>query len=243
MRPRRRSSIGDSFTFGGRIPGTIGIILVLTLVASVLAWRSPALRSAAAFYPAAILGGEIWRLVTWVFVAPDPFTLLFGALVLWQFGSQLSYVWSERTFLRRYLGYTVGAGVVATVVALLWSGANVPHLGLWPTVNALLVSWALIYPAQQVNIWGVLPLTGRTFALLILVGTVLYGIFAGFGAFLLHFSALAIAWGLATRGLAWGRTSRRMQGWWTDREARRRSKHLKVVERDGENRDGPRWMN
>lgn len=243
MRPRSRARISDSFTFGGRIPGIVGILLVLILLASVLAWRSAGLRSAAAFYPEYILRGELWRLFTWVFVAPDPFTLLFGGLVLWQFGGQLAYMWSERTMIGRFVAYTVGAGVLATLVAIVWGGANVPHLGLWPTVNALLVSWALLYPTQQVNIWGVLPLTGKTFALLIVFGTLLYGIFAGFGAFLLHFAAIGIAWGLAVQGAGFRRTSRRMQGWWAERDAKRRSKHLKVVDRDGEKRDPPRWMN
>lgn len=242
MRPRR-ASISDSFTFGGRVPGSIGLLLVAILVASVLAWQSPALRGAAAFMPALVLQGEVWRLVTWVFVQSDPFTLLFGGLILWQFGAQLGYVWGERRIMGRFFAYTVGAAVAATLVALAWPGANVPHLGMWPTVNALLVSWALIYPSQQVNIWGVLPITGKTMALLVLFGTVLYGLFSGFGAFMLHLAAIGIAWGLASSGLSLRRTSRQVQGWWAEREARRRSRHLKVVKKDGAGGDPPRWMN
>ncbi|HYG67244.1 MAG TPA: rhomboid family intramembrane serine protease [Anaeromyxobacteraceae bacterium] len=243
MRPRRRSSLTESFTFGGRIPGSVGLLLVVILIASVLGWQNRAIQGYAAFYPDAILRGELWRLVTWVFVQDHPMTLLFGGFMVWSFGGQLSYVWGERRFVLRFLGYTAGAAVLATLVALVWPAANVPHLGLWPTVNALLASWALIYPSQQVNIWGVLPLTGRTLALLVAFGTVLYGVFAGFGAFLLHLCALGIAWGMASQGLAFRRTTRRWQGWWADREARRRAKHLKVVHRDGEKDDRPRWMN
>jgi membrane associated rhomboid family serine protease len=243
MRPRRRSSITDSFTFGGRIPGSVGLLLVVILVASIVGWQNRAVQGFAAFHPGSILSGQLWRLVTWVFVQDHPMTLIFGGFMLWSFGGQLTFVWGEKRFIFRFLGYTAGAAAVATLVALVWPGADLPHLGMWPTVNALLVSWALVYPAQQVNIWGVLPLTGKTLALLVVFGTVLYGIFSGFGAFLLHLAALAIAWGLASQGVAWRRTTRRWQGFWAEREARRKSKHLKVVGRDGEKDDRPRWMN
>jgi len=74
----------------------------------------------------------------------------------------------------RFLGYTVGAGVLTTLLAVVWPDARmIGHLGVWPVANAMIVAWAMLYPDRQVNIWGVLPLTGKTLALVVLGGTVL----------------------------------------------------------------------
>jgi hypothetical protein len=116
---------------------------------------------------------------------------------------------------------------------------------MWPVVNALLFAWAMLYPDRQVNIWGILPLTGKTLAMLVVGATVLYGIagggVAGIGAFAPHLFAIGIAW-VQGRSRARGRPlSDQARRWWAEREAKRKSKHLKVVRKDGAG-DRP-WMN
>lgn len=240
---RRRLDLARIFTFGGRVPASIGFILSVMLLSSVLGWTNRSLLGAAALMPVAILRGELWRLVTWPFFQDDPFTLLFAGFMLWTLGQQLSYAWSERRFVMRFLGYALGAGVVTTLLALVWENATaVAHLGAWPVVNALLVAWAMLYPDRQVNIWGVLPLTGRTLALLVAFGTVLYAIASGLAAFTPHLVAIAIAW-IQSRGFGGRRLGHQARRWWADREAKRRSKHLKVVRKDGSSDDRPRWLN
>lgn len=241
----RRGNFTSFFTFGGRVPATIGMLLALMLLASV--WASIDMRVAeyALLAPVGIWRGEIWRLVTWAFVQTDVFSLLFVGFMLWTLGQQLSYVWSERRFLMRFLGYTLGAGVGTTLLALAFDSASAPHLGAWPVVNALIVAWAMLYPDRQVNIWGVLPVTGRTLALLVLGGTVLAAVMTGklhgFGGFAPHLVAIAIAW-VQARGLGGRRFGGQARQWWAEREMRRRAKHLKVVRKDGHD-DRPRWLN
>jgi membrane associated rhomboid family serine protease len=246
MKPRRRGGqdLGSVFTFGGRIPGAVGALLVSTLVATIAARTSPAVAYAAPLVAERIWSGEVWRLVSWAFVQNDPFTLIFVGLMLWWLGGQLAFAWGERTFLLRTLVITAGASAVVALVALVFPEARAPHLGAWPTMNALLVAWAMRYPDAQVNIWGVLPVTGRTLAIGVVAGTVLYAVFgglAGFGAFLPHFAAMGIAY-VMTRGLSLssllGRARRSAQ----ERQARRRAKHLKVVKKNGPD-DPPRWVN
>jgi membrane associated rhomboid family serine protease len=246
MPPRRTSpDLTRVFTIGGRVPPSVGALLIVTGVATILNWQNRAVGQAwAALFPGAILSGEIWRLVSWFFVQGDPFGLLFVALMLWWLGPQLVYAWGEKRFVLRLLGITVGASLVTTALAVVWPEARAPHLGAWPTINALIVSWALLYPDRQVNLWGILPVTGRTLALLVVGGTVLYAVFggvAGFGAFLPHFAAMGIAYLLA-RGLTFSGVFRRAKRGMADREQKRRAKHLKVVQRDGGDRPG-RWMN
>jgi membrane associated rhomboid family serine protease len=234
------------FTFGGRVPATVGFLLALMLLASVWAALDRTVGGAAALMPMAVARGQLWRLVTWVVVQRDPGTLLFGGFMLWWIGQQLSYAWSERRFVLRVLGTTLFAGVVTTLLGIVWSPASVVvHVGMWPLVNALLVSWAMLHPDAQVNIWGVLPLTGRNLALLVTGGTVLYAIFsgvAGFAEFAPHLSALGLAWAQARGGVGGGRSWRQAKRWWADREAKRRSRHLKVVRKNGsDGRSG--WLN
>jgi membrane associated rhomboid family serine protease len=246
----RRDPFGV-FTFGGRVPAAVGAVIALMLIASVGGWIDRGLFGLAALAPAAILDGEVWRLVTWPFFQTDPFGLLFAGFMLWSLGTQLAVIWGDRRLLVRMLGYTVGAAVLTTLLAIVFVPARTPHLGAWPVVNALIFAWAMLYPDRQVNIWGVLPISGRTLGLLVVGGTVLYGIagggIGGIGAFSPHLFAILIAW-VQSRGLMvrrrGGGVGDAARQWWAERDQKRRARHLKVVhKKGGGDDDRPRWMN
>jgi membrane associated rhomboid family serine protease len=237
------------FTFGGRVPSTVGVLLALLGGASLWGALDPRVPALAALIPQAILAGEVWRIVTWPFVQRDVLGLLFGGFMLWSLGQQLSYAWSERRFLIRFINYTVVAGVGTTLLAVMLNDPTLGHVGIWPVVIALLVSWAMMFPDRQVNLWGVLPMTGKTLALLVVGGTILSGLFSGgirgLATMAPHLIAITMAW-LQARGL--GRGGQRQwslaRRWWSEREQKRRSKHLKVVKKDKDGSDDrPRWMN
>jgi membrane associated rhomboid family serine protease len=242
---RRRADLAAFFTFGGRVPASVGVMLAIMLVASVWASIDPGVLEFAVLAPEQVKRGQVWRVVTWPFVQPDVFSLLFVGFMLWWLGQQLSYAWSERRFVIRFLGYTLGAGMGTTLLSFVFDSASTPHLGAWPVLNALLVAWAMLFPDRQVNIWGVLPVTGRTLALLVLGGTVLAVVMSGklhgFGGFAPHLVAIGMAW-VQARGLGGRRLGSQARQWWAEREMRRRSKHLKVVRKNGPG-DRPRWMN
>lgn len=232
------------------MPAVIGLLLTLTLLATVGSWIT---RNAdwAVLAPTLVVGGQVWRLVTWPFVEAQPLNLLFGGFMLYQFGGQLAYDWGEGRFLSTFLVLTIGAGIVTVAAAwLLPPFAGIAHVGMWPVVDALLLMWALRYPDQQMSIWGVLPMTGRTMAILVVAGTVLYGLAAGgipgLFAFTPHFAALLLGWVLARRRYGIGLPLRRWKlAWrdfWLERSLRRRSRHLKVVRKNGKS-EPPRWMN
>jgi membrane associated rhomboid family serine protease len=230
------------------VPAALGLVLALMLAMSVWGWldRTRSFEMNVALSPEGVLHGELWRLVSWPFVQRDPLTLLFGGFMLYWLGQQLAYAWSERRFLSRFFGYAAFATVATTIVAWIWPPLrDLTHLGMWPVVNAFIVSWAMLYPDRQVNIWGVLPITGRTAAWLVLGGTILYGIagggLVGIAAFTPHLFAIAAAWVLAT-GVGVRRPWRDARAWLAEQSARRRARHLKVVKRNGEE-DRPRWLN
>jgi membrane associated rhomboid family serine protease len=242
---RRRTDLASFFTFGGRVPASVGVLLAIMLLASVWASVDGRVMDFAALEPTNVRRGEVWRVVTWPFVQSDVFSLLFVGFMLWTLGQQLSYAWSERRFVVRFLGYTLGAGIGTTILSFVFDSAASPHIGAWPVVNALIVAWAMLFPDRQVNIWGVLPVTGRTLALLVLGGTllavVMSGKLRGFGGFAPHLVAIGMAW-VQARGFGGRRLGGQARQWWAEREMRRRAKHLKVVRKDGSG-DRPRWMN
>lgn len=246
-RPRRSAlDLGGAFTFGGRVPPGLGLLLVLVLVATVGSWVTRD-QGWAALVPALLVRGQLWRLVSWAFVQGDPLTLLFGGFMLYSLGQQLALVWSEGRLVLTFLGLAAGASVITVLVALAWPAADAPHLGMWPVVNGLVLCWAMLYPDRQVSIWGVLPLTGKTLALLVVFGTILYGLagggIVGLGAYVPHFSALALGFVLMRGGgLPTRRWKLQAREWMAEREFRKRSRHLKVVRKDGKD-EPPRWMN
>jgi len=246
-RPRRSRDLRSSFTFGGRVPAVIGLLLALTVFATIGFWIT---RNGewAVLAPQAIVRGQVWRLVTWPFIEAEPLGLIFGLVMLWQFGSQLAYDWGEARFLSTFLLLAFGAGLVTVAMAMLLPPfAGVAYVGMWPVVDALLVMWALRYPDRQLSFWGVLPMTGRTLAILVVAGTVVYALAAGglggLVAFTPHFAALLLGWALTRARL--GLPLRRWKLAWRDyrqeRQLRRRSRHLKVVRKNGQD-EPPRWL-
>ncbi len=240
MRPARR--FGDSFTFGGRVPYPVGLLLSVIVVASILGALLPGVRELAALVPAAILEGQLWRVLAWAFVETHPIDLVFACLVLWWLGADLSFAWGARRFFAVYAGLAVGASVVTTLVALLSPelGARGAYLGTWPVVAALTLGWGLLNPDRQINLYMVLPVTGRMLAWITVGGTLLYALFTrSIGPYVPHLAAEALIFGYL-------RLPRRRRGAgfrFRPFEKLRRNR-FKVIRADRDpDRDKPRWLN
>lgn len=254
MRPARGIG-GGGFSFGGRVPRDIGVLIAVTVVASLLgaigARNGFPLFAWGSLLPDKVLKGEVWRLVTWVFLELDPLQLLFGALALYWFGRDLALAWGTRRFVAVYLGLTALAGVLTVLVALLvWPTEMLAqdYTGNWALVDAMMLAWALLYPDRQILLFFVLPVSGRIIFWITLLGTVAYAAYRGFHFFIPHLSAelLMIAY---CRGLSPRRLWLRLRLSSLERSAKRRARHLKVVEGGGE-REGqgkgpkpPKWLN
>jgi membrane associated rhomboid family serine protease len=237
-RPSR--DLGDVFTFGGRVPSTVGALISAIVVASLLGalTRSYGTLQIAALVPALVYRGEVWRLVTWVFFHDEPVGLIFACFMLFQFGRDLSYAWGTRRFVITFVGISAGAAIATCLLALAWPTLMVvPSLGSWPPILAMIVAWCMIFPERQLNLWMVLPMTARTLLWVTLGGTVFFMAFRGVAPLVPELSAellmVAYARGWSLRGV-W--QSLRIKSY--ERRARRRASHLKVVKKDP-----PRWMN
>lgn len=113
---------------------------------------------------------ELWRLVTYPLVVIGIFNVLFGLLILWMFGWELETTFGSRRFALFVLSSVVASALLGTAVALLAPRAGaMAGAGLSGLLTAMIVAWALLGPRLPANLFGILPMTRRGFALLALV--------------------------------------------------------------------------
>jgi len=233
-------------TLGGRAPAAVGAVLWLSLLATAVGSVSPTvggllvLVAPAPGATAWMVLLEPWRLVTWVlFQGPLPgglLTLLFAGLMLVWLGQQLSYAWSERSFLVRCLWLTAGSAA-GTLLLLLPLGATGVFFDLWAPVNALLVTWGLIFPSQRLAWFGVVQMSGATVAKVVTIATPVWalvmvapqlGVVAALLRYLPHMLAIALAWILVAGGPR--RLQSRLERWWYERRMARARRKFKVID-------------
>ena len=106
----------------------------------------------------ALLRGQIWRLVTFVFVPPtsSPFFALFALYFYYMIGSSLEHRWGKIKFNLYY-----GVGMVCAWIACLLTGyATNTYLNL-----SLFFAFAAMFPNEEVYLFGILPIKMKYLAL------------------------------------------------------------------------------
>jgi membrane associated rhomboid family serine protease len=198
--------LSDRFTFGGRVPGVVGLIMAVTTVTSlVVAFGSrhgASLFELGALVPERVWGGQLWRLVTWGFIEPSPLWLLFTCLMLFWVGRDLVQTWGTGRFTRSFFAVVLAASVGTCLIALVDPPVRTQaFIGAWPVVGALVVAWGLYHPWRVVRIWFVLPLRGYVLAWLTVGLTVAYAIYSGWESHLpsLLAQATMIGWAFKNR--------------------------------------------
>lgn len=118
-----------------------------------------------------------WQLLTymWLHHPNDPSHLLFNILGLWLIGATLEQRWGAASFVRFCL-LTGFFGGVAVVLGYLIFGdaASGLVLGASGYVDALMIAFGLLYPNLSVWFFGILPLKGKHFVLLLVGLQLLY---------------------------------------------------------------------
>jgi hypothetical protein len=127
----------------------------------------------------AVLGGEIWRLVTWQFTQsgqgwflfPKPVVLFFTLLLLYLMGSAVEEEWGTTPFL---LFFTISTVTSAAIGAAL----GISLLGSYFVSFSLLFVYASIFPEQTFYLFGVLPIRVRWLAY-VAAALLVLGVFFG----------------------------------------------------------------
>ena len=153
-RKYRRYSISNLMSF---IVMGMGLIYITDLVLHPLLGFS--ISSLLAFDRAAILHGQIWRLVTFIFIPPNS-SILFIILSLyfyWVIGTGLVSQWGSFRFNVFYL-----FGIIGTIIAGMITGYTTnTYLNL-----SLFLAFAMVYPDFQVNLFYILPIKVKYLALI-----------------------------------------------------------------------------
>jgi membrane associated rhomboid family serine protease len=209
------------------------------VLAAVLGDGSAALVRAVVFLPADFFHGWIWTPLTYTFLNPDPFTLLFALLGLWLLGAALEQRWGTRRFVTFYF-LTGAAGALATAALGLVSARIAGHayFGNWASLAGLIAAFAVGMPDAQIFLYFVpvqakwmLPISAGITVLFMVMRPdqwfaylpELFGLGAG----------VLFAGGVAPQGLLL-----RMRVWWIDRRLRR--SRLRVVRGHDEPLSGSR---
>lgn len=130
--------------------------IVLTLAASVVAMvDGGTLARWASFAPERIFHGQIWRLVTWVFIERSPMALVFTCVSLYKFGGELAVRWGDRR-LRRFALQLIIVGSVAGVLGALLSHHVwlMQRCGGWIIGDLVVIAWARQFPTATVSLYG-----------------------------------------------------------------------------------------
>ena len=143
-----------------------------------------------ALAPALVMEGEVWRLVTFLFIPPttSPIWLLFTLYFYYMIGSSLEHQWGSFKFNVYYL-----IGVLSTIAAAFLGGAgSAAYLNF-----SLIFAFAFLFPNYQILMFYIIPVKMKYLAIVYALGLILmiaispvYGIITVLGSalnFLLFF--------------------------------------------------------
>jgi len=235
---------GGGFPHLGRI--TKGILLLFA-ACTIAGWAYRPLLLKVLFSADAVVGGQVWRVVTYPWFAGDPLALLFDVITIILFGAQLEMSWGSRVFLKRVLAFIfVPTAVVLLLSVPLVSLRDVPFLGLDSLAIGLVAAWASQMRKQQVTLFPIpISLSGDGLLYFEAGMLALYAIYSqSFYPYLL--SIIALAYAVAWFRMGWFKGIRR--NWLKLRQKQiesrvaklRAERHLRVISSDQDDEEEPR---
>jgi membrane associated rhomboid family serine protease len=182
---------------------------------------------------------RVWTLATSPFLEVGFVNLLLHVVMLWMFIPTLERFWGTARFYR-FFAITSIAGTLAGTLVGLAIGHNTPVAGLSPFIYASVVAYGIVYARQQVQFFGVLPLTGRQFMWGFLAFVALFVLLQQFWALGAAYAAAMLAAALMTSkrfspGLAWKR--------WRIARARAKLSVIDGGKKPARGRDEQKWLN
>lgn len=157
-----------------------------------------------ALIPQLVIGrGYIWQLVTYMFLHGNLLHLAFNMFVIWMFGSTLERFWGGTRFLKYYFICGLGGAVFSFIFSY-----NSLVIGASGAGYGILLAYAVLFPHNEVYIWGIFPVRARTLVIVLVVLNFILGLRGGTG--IAHFAHLG---GMAA-GLLYLRTDYRTKRIW-----------------------------
>ncbi len=141
------------------VPGLIKIVVAFTALVCVLGFLDPQFLSALDLKPELIKRGEIWRLLTYLFVPRSPvqpgamLSPLWAVLALWFLwfvGEGLERAWGAFRLTLYFL-----VGMIGTTIAAFAFGAQFSNAML---ASSLFFAFAWFYPDEVIYVFFILPM-------------------------------------------------------------------------------------
>lgn len=99
--------------------------------------------------------GEVWQVVTYMFLHGDTMHVLFNMLALWMFGKELEMTWGSNEFLKYYMVCGIGGGVTF----LFFSQGVV--VGASGAVFGILLAFGMTFPNQIIMMSFLFPIKAK----------------------------------------------------------------------------------
>ena len=133
------------------IPGLHRVLVGFAALVFALAWLLPGFTSMLQLDPAKIRHGEVWRLVTYIFIPQtlSPLWVLFALWFLWWLGEGLERAWGAFRFTLYVL-----VGMIGTTAAAFFFGSNFSNSML---IASLFFAFARFYPDEIIYAFFILP--------------------------------------------------------------------------------------
>ena len=142
------------------IPNLMKVIVVGNLIAYfLLRFSSSAAISFLAFSPSAVLHGEIWRLVTFIFVpgSTNLFALAISLYFYYWIGGMLEREWGTPKFTLYYISGMV-LTVLTSLILYFATGYSQIVYGAYYVNMSMFFAFAALYPDMQVLLFFVIPI-------------------------------------------------------------------------------------
>src|SRR3954465_7906299 len=133
------------------IPGLIRAIVTLSVLVFILCYLNKGFDSYLALDIGRIRAGEVWRLITYIFVPQmsHPLLVLMAVWFLWYIGDKLEQAWGAFRVTLYFL-----VGMIGTTAAALVSGSQFSNQMLFTTI---FFAFAHFYPEDVIYLFFILP--------------------------------------------------------------------------------------
>ena len=154
------------------------MLFIVLISAALYIFATDELRTFLAFHPALILRGEVWRLLTWIFLLP-PLNIFFAAIMLYFYyfvGSTLEREWGAGKFTIYYI-FGILLNIIYGFIMWLAFGINV---ALTPNfINlSMFFAFATLFPEFTVRLFFIIPIKIKWLAIFN-AGYFAFGIISG----------------------------------------------------------------
>ena len=202
MRSRNFGGSNLAYSFGpGPITPAVKILIFINIGAFLLQQVAGELMTWFGLNPADVLTGQVWQVLTYMFLHGSISHILFNMLSLWMFGVEMERMWGTRFFTRYYLVCGIGAAAT-TILMSFFPGSIGDQLYASRTVGAsgaiygLLLAYALYFPDRQILMSFLFPVPAKYFVMII--GAIAFLSAAGSGgggvAHVAHLGGLLVGW-------------------------------------------------